>query len=421
MAAVVAVGKGQVHALVEAHLHSPAHQGFDGFFVIVDGILHILDLSSVGELPEPVFQILLLNGGDILGHMAVEAVAYVLPVGHILHDPVFFPELLYLEAAQVLRRCGIDGVQVSVGLLEFVDLVVDVLEHLQGKLAVLHQGLAVVKLLELIKGCDPEGCGGCFKERLDLIVEAQVAAVKAALAVSQRIGGGPHLAQICVGADMDLPDQLQIVVQDLVEIAALLAGLCQDHGQVQAYDADVEAAHEYRRILFVRRLHSTSFVPGGQEGAAAHGADDLSIFLIHAGNIALSCQGQPVWIHGPGGALDPRLKHILQLLSGAVEVFIIKEYQLREKDRLFMVFLSLSLSSDVQHGNSGHFGEPAGPGPCGHSDKGVIPAAGGNGIKLVLPALEALLHVPLDVVPGHFLCFLLRNAQVRIFFYIFFI
>ena len=73
------------------------------------------------------FQVLLLDRGDVLGHMAVEAVADVLAVGDILDDSVLLPELLYLQTAEVLRRRGVDRVEVSVFMLKLLHLLVDML------------------------------------------------------------------------------------------------------------------------------------------------------------------------------------------------------------------------------------------------------------------------------------------------------
>ena len=60
--AVIAVRQGQVYSLVESPIFMARRtRGADRLFVVVDRVLHILDLSAVGELPEPVFQILLLD------------------------------------------------------------------------------------------------------------------------------------------------------------------------------------------------------------------------------------------------------------------------------------------------------------------------------------------------------------------------
>lgn len=62
MAAVVTVSQRQIYSLIKAHLHRPAHQSTDGFFIVADGVFHILDLSSVAQFPETVLQILLSIG-----------------------------------------------------------------------------------------------------------------------------------------------------------------------------------------------------------------------------------------------------------------------------------------------------------------------------------------------------------------------
>jgi len=62
------------------------------------------------------------------------------------------------------------------------------LKYLQGKLSVLHQRFLIVQLLQFIKRCDPKRSRGRLKQRFDLVMEAQMTAVKSTFAVSQRIG-----------------------------------------------------------------------------------------------------------------------------------------------------------------------------------------------------------------------------------------
>ena len=59
--------------------------------------------------------------------MAVEAVGHILPVRNPFHNPVFRPELLYLQAAQAFRRCPVDCIEITVLFLKFSDLLVDML------------------------------------------------------------------------------------------------------------------------------------------------------------------------------------------------------------------------------------------------------------------------------------------------------
>ena len=97
-------------------------------------------------------------------------------------------------------------------------------------------------------------------------------------------------------------DQLQVIIQHFIKIPAFLAGFCQDHRQMQGYHTDIEASHKYRFVSIKRRVHTAVFVPGRQKCPAAHGRDDLAVFLIHTGDIAFSGQTQPVGIHGLGRA-----------------------------------------------------------------------------------------------------------------------
>ena len=89
--------------------------------------------------------------------MAVETVADILPVRDALHDSVLRPELLYLQAAEILRRCTVDRIKVSIFLFKTVDFFIDIFKHLYRKCAVLHKRLAVVEHLQLIECRDAKG------------------------------------------------------------------------------------------------------------------------------------------------------------------------------------------------------------------------------------------------------------------------
>lgn len=97
MTAVVAVCEREIDALIESLLHCTAHERADGLAVIADGILDILDLAAVAQIPETALEILLFDRSQILGNMAVEAVGYIRTVGNALDDAVFSAELLDLE------------------------------------------------------------------------------------------------------------------------------------------------------------------------------------------------------------------------------------------------------------------------------------------------------------------------------------
>ena len=257
----IAVRERQIDALVEALLHRAAHERADRLAVVADRVLDVLDFAAVAQVPETSLKVLLFDRRQLLGHMAVEAVGNIRTVGNALDNAVLAAELLDLKAAQALGRCAVDGIQVAVLVLELLDLLVDVFERFEGKCAVLGERFAVIKLLKLVERGDAEGGRRGFHDRLDFIARLEVAAVEAALAVRERIGRGAHLAQISVGADVQLADQLKIEVQDLVERASLLLCLGINHRQVQRNRADVPAADKYRLVVLVCRLHAAALVP----------------------------------------------------------------------------------------------------------------------------------------------------------------
>ena len=122
---------------------------------------------------------------------------------------------------------------------------------------------------------------------------------------------------------MELANQVQIVIQHLVKITALLSGLGQNHGKMQGNSADIETSHKYRLVQVIGRMHPPSLIPGRQKCPAPHGRDDTPVLSVHACHIAFSCQAQPVRIHGLGRTVHARLKHILQRLPGSVQIFVV--------------------------------------------------------------------------------------------------
>ena len=155
----------------------------------------------------------------------------------------------------------------------------------------------VVQLLQLVERGDAEGCRGACQQRLDLIVDAEVPAVEPALAVGEWVGGRAHLAEIIIGAQVQLADEFEVVVQHLVKVAALLLRLGVDHRQMQADRADVETADKDRLVRIVRGLHAPARKPRGEERAAAHRRDDLAVALVDAGDIAVAREREPVGVH----------------------------------------------------------------------------------------------------------------------------
>ena len=110
MAAVVAVSKREVDALVEALVHRAPHQRLDRFAVVVNRVFYILNFAAVHQIPEPPLKILFFNRRDLLGNVAVEAVGHIFAVGNILDDAVLFAELLNLQSAQALGGRAVERV-----------------------------------------------------------------------------------------------------------------------------------------------------------------------------------------------------------------------------------------------------------------------------------------------------------------------
>ena len=133
-------------------------QCLDCLGIIINRIFYILDLAAVAQIPETVLQILFLNRGNILCHMAVEAVADIFSVGYALNNTILFTELLYLQAAKVLCRCCIDGIEIAVFFFKLIDLLIDMLQYFHSKGPILYQGFAVVEFLQFIQRCNTKTC-----------------------------------------------------------------------------------------------------------------------------------------------------------------------------------------------------------------------------------------------------------------------
>lgn len=251
MSAVVAVGKGEVHALIEAHAHSAAHKGDNSLPVVVYGVADILYLSAVEKIPEALFLVLFLNGGDILGNMAVEAVADIFSVGNIFDDAVYLAELLYLQATEVLSGGAVDCVEVLVLLLEIENALVDVFHDLQREFSALCDAFACCDLLQLVERGYSEGSGRVFQQRLYLVVDTEVSSEETTLAVRKGIRACLELPEISISALVEPSDKVEVVVKHLVEILALLLRLCVYHGKMQRDRTDIESAYKNRLVVFV--------------------------------------------------------------------------------------------------------------------------------------------------------------------------
>ena len=80
MAAIITVCQGKIDALIVSKAHGTPDLALDCFVIIINRVAHVLDLSSVAQLPETSLQILLFNRSEIFCHMAMEAVAHIRPV-----------------------------------------------------------------------------------------------------------------------------------------------------------------------------------------------------------------------------------------------------------------------------------------------------------------------------------------------------
>ena len=214
---------------------------------------------------------------------------------------------------------------------------------------------------------------------------------------------------------MQLTDQVQIIIQHLIEIPALLPGLGQNHRQMQRYHADVESTHEYRYIRIVRRVHTTFLIPWGKECPTTHGGYHLAILFIHAGNISLTGKTQPVRIHGLGRALHTCFKYLFQFPAGSMQILIIQKYDLREQYRLLTVLLALSFAAHIEHDNGRHLRESSCTDPCRHGNKRIIPSAAGYGIEFIFPTLEPLFKLLLHILKRFRSGRLLVDSQPHIF------
>ena len=288
MSAVIAIGQGEINSFVITQGHGAADEGSDSFFIVINGITDVLDLTSVAQFPEAAFQILFFDWGDFFGYMTVEAVADIRTIRNAFDNSIHFTELFYLKSAETLCGSSIDCIEISILFLKFIYFFIDIFQNFQCKLTILCNGFSIIKFLQFIKSSDSKGCSHGFEDFADLFIWFPTTAVETALTVSKRIGRGTHLSQIFVGTDMKAPDHFQIEIQHFIEISALCSGFSQDHGQMKAYCSNIKSSHKYWHILIISRIHTASFVPWAQESTTPHRADHLSVPFVHTGNISLA-------------------------------------------------------------------------------------------------------------------------------------
>ena len=102
------------------------------------------------------------------------------------------------------------------------------------------------------------------------------------------IDAGPELTDIVISAFVDPADHFQVVIQDLIKVLIFLSGLCQDHRQMERDCTQIKAADKHRFVIVISRRHAASFIPGSQEGPAAHRRNHPAIFLIHICDVSFS-------------------------------------------------------------------------------------------------------------------------------------
>ena len=83
-----------------------------------------------------------------------------------------------------------------------------------------------------------------------------------------------------------------------------------------------------------------------------------------------------------------------------------------------MSLFALSVHADTEHADGRHLGKTSRSGSGGHRDKRIISTAAGNGIELVLPALEALFKVTFYICHSGCFCLFLGKSKTCIFFHI---
>ena len=183
---------------------------------------------------------------------------------------------------------------------------------------------------------------------------------------------------------------------------------------MQGNRTNVESSDKYRHILIIRGMHAAALIPGRQKGSASHGRYNLSVLLVHTCDITLAGQAEPVRIHCFCRAFHSGIEHILQRLAGTMQIFVIQKHNLREKNRLFAVFLALTFFSHIQHLNGCKLCKTARSDTGSHGDKRIISTAGCNRIKFVFPSLEALFKISCHVSQSNFFRLLLRNSETGI-------
>ena len=266
------------------------------------GDFHIGDTAAGGDTLELALEGELVKGVDLLPHIHMVAVGVVALVGDVGDGA----EALLVDAgeavAQGLGGGAVEG-EADIGFgLPVVAGLAQPVHHLQGELGAAGLGVADAgdQLGELIQADVAQGDGGVAAVEQGLDGRPLGQAGDGPILPVDGGGVGPHLFQGVVPAHDGLKAQVQPLLQKGPELVLVAAGQNADLRQVQGDHALVEPALKLVIALLV--------LPGGQEGPAAHGGEDVALVVLpHL------LGGDIVGVHPLGGALDCQLGEVVVL------------------------------------------------------------------------------------------------------------
>ena len=297
-----------------------AHHFFQRLQVVAHvGDLHIGDAPAGGNLLELGLEGELVEGVDVLPHVHVITVGIITLVGYVGDRA----EALLVDAgeavAQALRRGAVQG-KADVGLgLPVVAGLAQAVHHPQGKFGPAGLGVAHAghQLGHLVQADIAQGDGGVAAVEQGLDGRALGQAGDGTILPVDGGGVGPHLLQGIVAAHEGLIAQVQALLQQGPELVHVPPGQDADLGQVQGDHALVEAALELIVAILI--------LPGGQEGAAAHGGEHVALVVLpHL------LGGDIVGVHPLGGALYGKLGDVVILAALQAVVLVQHIHQLGE-------------------------------------------------------------------------------------------
>ena len=266
------------------------------------GDLHIGDTAAGGDFLELALKGELIEGVDVLPHIHMVAVGVVALVGDVGDGA----EALLVDAGEAVAQ-GLGGGTVQgkadVGLLlPVVAGLPQAVHHPQGEGLSLRIGVGdpLHQLGHLVQADVAQGDGGvaAVQQRLDGRALGQTG--NGAVLPVDGGGVGAHILQCVVPAHQGLKTQLEPLVQQLPEGVLVSLGEDPNLGQIEGDHALVEAA--------LKLVVPVCVLPGGQEGAAAHGGEDIAlVILLHL------LGGDVVGVHPLGGTAYRKLGDIVVL------------------------------------------------------------------------------------------------------------